>query len=217
VRLLTALAAVLLGAAPSAHAMDADVRSYDEARRRGDIGTVAGRVYAERAKPTAPDVPMAGAAVVAMPHSESLQRHLDELKAGARKSAAAFRDAAPQMRRARDAYEKELWQSGGAELVRSIVADSDGRFTLADLPAGRWMVWVTTARYVSATSPKPPPRDRERFRLPPRMVGYTTEQWWLREVDVTPGTSTTLELTDRNVWFTGVVEERVLDAGSSRH
>jgi hypothetical protein len=33
---------------------------------------------------------------------------------------------------------------------------------------------------------------------------------------VTPGAATTLELTDRNVWFTGVIEDRVLDAGPSR-
>jgi len=35
-------------------------------------------------------------------------------------------------------------------------------------------------------------------------------------VDTTPGASRTLELNDRNVWFAGVVEDRVLDAGPSR-
>jgi hypothetical protein len=96
------------------------------------------------------------------------------------------------------------------------VVDADGRFALADLPAGRWVVWVTHAVFKDARSPQGQPRDRERFRLPPRLVGYKSERWWLREVDVTPGTATTLELTDRNVWFTGVIEDRVLDAGPSR-
>ena len=57
-------------------------------------------------------------------------------------------------------------------------------------------------------------RDRERFRLPPRMVGYYAERAWLREIETTPGSPTTVELNDRNVWFSGVVEDRVLDAGS---
>jgi hypothetical protein len=35
----------------------------------------------------------------------------------------------------------------------------------------------------------------------------------LRELTVTGGGSETVELADRNVWFTGVVEDRMLDAG----
>jgi hypothetical protein len=210
------LAALVLAGAQGALALDADVRAYEDARRRGETGTVAGRVYTERPRPNAPDAPIGGAAVVALPLSEDLRRRLDDLRVRARDSATAYRDAAPHMRRAREAYEKELWQAGAADLVRAMVADADGRFTLADLPAGRWVVWVTHATFVDKPSPKGQPRDRERFTLPPRLVGYKSERWWLREVDVTPGTSTTLELTDRNVWFTGVVEERVLDAGPSR-
>jgi hypothetical protein len=36
---------------------------------------------------------------------------------------------------------------------------------------------------------------------------------WLREVSVTGGATATVELTDRNGWFRGVVEEKMLDAG----
>jgi hypothetical protein len=120
------------------------------------------------------------------------------------------------MRRARESYEREVWQSGAADLVRSTLVDADGRFTLSDLPAGRWMVWATHSEFLDARSPKFQPRDRERYRLPPRLVGYYAERAWLRELETTPGTSTTLELNDRNVWFAGVVEDRVLDAGPSR-
>src|SRR2546422_3635135 len=89
-------------------------------------------------------------------------------------------------------------------------------FTLSDLPAGRWMVWATHSEFLDARSPRYQARDRERYRLPPRLVGYYAERAWLRELDTTPGASTTLELNDRNVWFAGVVEDRVLDAGPSR-
>jgi len=159
---------------------------------------------------------MAHAVVVALPRSEALVRRLDDLRAHARDSAAAYRETATQMRRAREGYEREVWQSGAADLVRSTMVDADGRFTLSDLPAGRWMVWATHSEFLDARSPKFQPRDRERYRLPPRLVGYYAERAWLREVDTTPGTPTTLELNDRNVWFAGVVEDRVLDAGPSR-
>jgi hypothetical protein len=78
------------------------------------------------------------------------------------------------------------------------------------------MLLASHGRAMEAHSPKTNVRDRQRFRLPPRLVGYRTEAVWLREVEVAAGGPTTVELTDRNVWFTGVVEERVLDAGPSR-
>ena len=210
------VAALVLTMASAARALDVDLQAYDEARRRGETVTIAGRVYTERRRPNADDVPMAHAVVVALPRSEALVRRLDDLRAHARDSAAAYRETATQMRRAREGYEREVWQSGAADLVRSTMVDADGRFTLSDLPAGRWMVWATHSEFLDARSPKFQPRDRERYRLPPRLVGYYAERAWLREVDTTPGTSTTLELNDRNVWFAGVVEDRVLDAGPSR-
>lgn len=209
-------AALALTVASAAHALDVDLQAYEDARRRGETVTIAGRVYTERRKPNAEDVPIAHAVVVILPRSEALVRRLDDLRAHARDSAAAYREAATQMRRARERYEREVWQSGAADLVRSTLVDADGRFTLPDLPAGRWMVWATHSEFVEARSPKLPTRERERFQLPPRLVGYYTERAWLREVETLPGTSTTVELNDRNVWFAGVVEDRVLDAGSGR-
>jgi len=210
------VAALVLTAAAPARALDVDLQAYDEARRRGEMVTIAGRVYTERRRPNAEDLPMARAVVVALPRSEALVRRLDDLRAHARDSAAAYREAATQMRRARESYEREVWQSGAADLVRSTTVDADGRFTLSDLPAGRWMVWATHSEFLDARSPRYQARDRERYRLPPRLVGYYAERAWLREVDTTSGASTTLELNDRNVWFAGIVEDRVLDAGPSR-
>ena len=203
---------LVLVATAAAGALDVDLQTYD----RGVTGTIDGRVYAERPKPNAADVPLARAVVVALPRSEALVRRLDDLRAHARDSTAAYRDAATQMRRARETFELEVWQAGAADLVRSTVVDADGRFSLVDLPAGRWLIWATHSQFTDARSPRGQLRDRERFRLPPRLVGYYLERAWLREVETTPGAATTLELTDRNVWFAGVVEDRVLDAGPSR-
>jgi hypothetical protein len=214
VRLAAIAALLLLSVTSTAGALDVDLQAYEEARRRGDTVTIAGRVYAERRKPNSDDVPMARAVVIVLPRSESLVRRLEHLRSHARDSATAYRDAATQIRRAREDYEREVWTSGGADLVRSTVVDADGRFNVSDLPAGRWLVWATHSELVDARSPKTSPRDRQHFRLSPRLVGYYSERAWLREVDTAPGEAARLDLHDRNVWFSGVVEDRILDAGS---
>jgi hypothetical protein len=212
-RLAAIAALLLLSVASAAGALDVDLQAYEEARRRGDTVTITGRVYAERRKPNADDVPMARAVVVVFPRSESLVRRLEDLRAHARDSATAYRDAATRMRRAREDYERDVWTSGGADLIRSTVVDADGRFNVSDLPAGRWLVWATHSEVVGARSPTTPARDRQHFRLSPRLVGYYSERAWLREVDTARGEAAKLDLHDRNVWFSGVVEDRVLDAG----
>ena len=208
------IAALLTTAVSAAGALDVDLKAYDEARRRGEMVSVEGRVYNERRKPNADDEPVPRATVVLLPRSEALVRRLDDLRAQARDSAAAYREAATKMRQAREAYERQVWEAGSPELVVSTVVDSGGRFALADIPAGRWLVWVTHSEFVSAQSPSVPARERGKFRLSPRLVGYYAERAWLRELEMTPGTVATVDLNDRNVWFAGVVEDRVLDAGS---
>ena len=210
------LAAVLLlvATAPGWAALDVDLKAYDDARRRGQLTTITGRVYAERRKPNSDDLPFVHAAVVVLPRSDALLRRFEELRAQSRESVAAYKDAATQMRQARERYERQIWEAGNPDLVRSTTVDDQGRFRMDDLPAGRWMIWVTHSDFMSTRSPKPIGRERERFRLPPRLVGYYSERAWLREVDATAGREETVELNDRNVWFSGVVEERVLDAGS---
>jgi len=216
VRVWLTVTAVLALAASAVAAVDVDLGAYDEARRRGVTGSLEGRVYAERPKPNAPDQPLPGAAVIALPRSGSLVRRLEELRSRARDSAETYRDAATLMRQARETYERQLWEAGAAELVRTAVVDADGRFAFGELPAGRWLVLASHARAMEVHSPKANQRDRQRYRLPPRLVGYRAEALWLQEIDVAAGLATTVELTDRNVWFTGVVEDRVLDAGPSR-
>jgi len=205
---------LLMTAVSAAAAFDVDLKAYDEARRRGETVAVEGRVYNERRKPTTDDEPVPHATVVLLPRSEALLRRLDDLRAHARDSPAEYRDAATKMRKAREAYEREVWEAGAPELVVATVVDSGGRFVLADIPAGRWLVWVTHSQFVSAQSPNVPQRDRGHFRLSPRLIGYYAERAWLRELDMTAGMVATVDLNDRNVWFAGVVEDRVPDPGS---
>ena len=74
------------------------------------------------------------------------------------------------------------------------------------------MAWHRQSRDVA--SPKPKARQREHSSQPqPRLRGYQSVTVWLRELNGGGRATTTVELTDRNSWFRGVVEEKVLDAG----
>ena len=66
------VAALVLTAAAPARALDVDLQAYDEARRRGEMVTIAGRVYTERRRPNAEDVPMARAVACKFPRIGSL-------------------------------------------------------------------------------------------------------------------------------------------------
>ena len=214
-RAWAALALVLV-AGPVIAAVDVDLKRYTDADRAGATASVGGRAYAERRKPDAPDTPLTGTTVVAVPRSEALVRRLQQLRDGARESAPAYREAATLMQKAREAYEKELWTAGAAELVRTAVVDAAGRFDLGPLPEGPWLILGTWEQFVEAHAAKSARREREIYIGRPPLVGFRSRLVWLRDVVVSRTEGAELELTDRNVWFTGVVEERVLDAGPRR-
>lgn len=211
--------ALILAAGPALAAIDVDLSGYTKADRAGAAVAVTGRAFAERPKPDAPDTPLVGANVVAVPRSEALLRRLEQLRDGARDSAAAYRDAAVLMQRAREAYERELWDAGAPELVRNAIVDGSGRFDLGRLPEGRWLivaVWDRTAHSRTIKPERKERRERELYLPGARLSGYRSRLVWLRDIAVGGGEPTALELTDRNVWFSGVVEERTQDAGSRR-
>lgn len=205
---------LLLVAWPALAAVDVDLTGYTAADRAGAAGAVTGRAFAERRKVDGPDTPLVGTSVVAVPRSEALLRRLEQLREGARDSAGAYREAALLMQRAREAYERELWDAGAPQLVRNALVDSTGRFDLGRLPEGRWIIIAVWDRVVNSKGAKPDSKDRGLYLPTPRLTGYRSRLVWLREVAVHRADPAALELTDRNVWFTGVVEERVQDAGS---
>jgi hypothetical protein len=51
------------------------------------------------------------------------------------------------------------------------------------------------------------------YRPQNRLRAYEAVTIWLRTFTVAAGETATLELTDRNAWFRGVIEERDLDTG----
>ena len=209
-----ALTAALLLLVVPGEALDVGLDGYREARRAGALGTVAGRIVVEPRTPNAPGQPFTGATVTLMPRSDSLLARLEQLKESSRESAGAFAGAVPAMRRARDGYERELWEAGAPELTITGMVDSEGRFRLDDVPAGAWMAiaWHSTTEDVSGQ--RGGTKERKKYLPQQRLRGFQSVTIWLRPLTVGgAGDTATLDLTDRNAWFRGVIEERMLDAG----
>jgi hypothetical protein len=214
----------------SAEALDVSVEPYREAQRAGVLGAVAGRAAAEPRTLGGLPQPFLGTTVTLLPRSEVLVSELRGLRDASRESSRAFAAAAPAMRKAQEAYERELLEVGAPDLTPLVLVDRDGRFRIDDVPAGAWVLiaWHGVPVDVSAPKPKsrprkpdPPdvsaPRPKSRtqdlYQPRPRLQGYQPVTVWLQTLTVAGGATATVELTDRNGWFRGVIEERVLDTG----
>jgi hypothetical protein len=222
------LALLLVGGA--AEALDVSVEPYREAQRTGALGAVAGRVAAEPRTPGGLPQPFIGTTVMLLPRSEVLVSELQALRDGSRESSRAFAEAAPAMRKAQEAYERELLEVGAPDLTPLVLVDRDGSFRIDDVPAGAWVLIAWHGVPVAVSEPKPKsrspkpnqpdmsglkPRSRPRnpYQPRPRLQGYQPVTVWLQTLTVAGGATATVELTDRNGWFRGVIEERVLDTG----
>jgi hypothetical protein len=206
------VAAALLLAAPAA-ALDVGLDAYLEARRTGATGVVAGRVAAEPRTPRGPVVPFTGTTVALLPRSEAVLLRLEQLKARSRESASAFASAAPGMRQTQDGFEREVWQAGAPDLTTRVLVDAEGTFRLEDVPAGAWLAIAWHGTPIDVAGERIKGKDRTMYRPQSRVRGVQSVTVWLRTLTVAAGETATLELTDRNAWFRGVIEERELDAG----
>jgi hypothetical protein len=212
---MTAVALALLAlAAGGTEALDVTIAPYRQAAQTGRVGIVAGRVYAESATPTGPPRRLPGVvSVLLLPRSETLVAAFEHFKEDARASSKAFAAAAPAMRQTQDTYERELLRAGSPDLALRVGVDAGGSFRIPDVPVGAWLVivWQSTPNEVSA--PKDGGRDRKLYQGNERVTGFQSVTIWLREVTVVYGETTALELTDRNGWFRGVIEDKRRDTG----
>jgi hypothetical protein len=206
---------VLLGLllASRAEALDVDLGPYRDARRAGALGVVAGRVQAESRTPAGPPRPIAGATAVLLPRSSALWGRFERLKEQSRESSTAFAAAAPEMRKAKEAFERELVHAGAPDLALMVVVGPDGSFRFDDVPAGAWILLVWHSTPVDVSTPRTKAKDRGLYQPRSRLQGFQSITVWLRDVTVAGRETATLELTDRTGWFRGVIEERVLDTG----
>jgi hypothetical protein len=207
--------AALLGAAVAVGAptFEPETAPYLAAAASREVGTVTGRVFEERRRPEGPDAPFVGAAVTLLPRSAEFVRQLERIKQTARSSVQTYRAAAPAILALRASYEKELWSAGAADLVRATVAGPDGRFAVEDLPAGDWVLLATHTVRSESQSKGTSSKKRRAHTPGTRLTGYQEVVVWLREIRMASRAVQSVELTERGVWFSGIVEDRVPDTG----
>jgi hypothetical protein len=208
-------AAVLAGGllASTAWALDVSLEPYREARGGGALGVVSGKVLAEPRTPTALPRPLTGTVVTLLPRSGPLRAGLERLKEQSRESSTSFTAAAPEMRKAKEHYERDLLEAGAPDLALSVQVDHEGAFRFDDVPAGPWVLLAWHGEPVNVSTLKPRGKDRKLYQPHARLQGYQAVTVWLLDVAVTGHATATVELSGRNAWFRGVVEDRVLDAG----
>jgi hypothetical protein len=213
IRFALALGLLALSVQP-AQTLDVLPGQYRAAAAAGAVGSVTGRVYEERRKPDGPDQPLAGAAVTLLPRSAQFLEKLEAVKRTSRNSMNDYRAAAAAIQTLKAAYEKELWESGAVDLVMGTVVAPDGRFSVENLPAGDWLLFVTTsaATDTKVVEPKSSKKDRGVYVPGTHLTGYQRLTIWLREITVSGGRAENVELIGRGAWFSGVVEERAPNA-----
>jgi hypothetical protein len=181
------------------------------------VGTapLSGRFYEESRTARGGDRPLAGVTIMLGPSSPELLARLEDVKAHARDSSQTYRMSGGEIRRAIEAYERGLDARGMAEMVVRVTARADGSFAVDNLSAGRWvLVAIHTSRVNTPHSSAPQARqERLSFRGNGRLRGYDTLAIWLRELELTEGQASQVELTERHLWFTAVQEDRGPDAG----
>jgi len=210
---MIAAALLTLALAAGAEALDVAVAPYRQAAQAREVGVVAGRVYEESRTPRGPVRPLTGTTVILLPRSPALLTSLERFKEDARGSSKAFAAAAPAMRRAQEAYERELVEAGVPDLASRLAVTPEGTFRLADVPAGAWVMLAWHSTPVDVSASKARGREHQTYQLGGRTTGFQAVTIWLREVTVARGETVSLELTDRNEWFRGVIEEKTLGTG----
>ena len=201
------IAAVLL-ATVTGLAAAVELDDYVRAATSGMAGEIAGRVYEERRRPDLPDRPLQDTTITLLPRPQGLTRRLDELRRGARDSHDAFRAAVPRMLEAQHEHERDVRAAGGTGLVFTVATGTDGTFAVAGVPAGAWILIARQDTLVPKASQRSTKKDREMYRVAPALEAYRSVRLWVSEITLAGGAIEVMELTDRNVWFSGVVEVR---------
>jgi len=189
------------------------VAPYLRARDDHDVGVVAGQVVGDPPRPSGTPVPYEGISVMLLPYSADLHARLDAIKAHLRDSLKTYMEATAEVTQARAAYERALLGVGGGELIRGEVSDARGLVRLADVPAGEWLLLGWRTQSHPGKVAKLRKEDASTFRDIPVSTGYSAVSYWLMQLAVRPGETSSVDLNDRNVWFTGIHDDAHLIEG----
>ena len=210
---LVAATAALLGVSVThgtgGPVFDVDVQRYLRAPRGASVEV---RAYEEGRRPNAPNVPLKDTAVILVPRSAALLARLAAIKESARDSLANYRGAAVAMRRAREDFERALWEAGAVPLALSSTVDGAGHVSFQSVPAGAWILMAWRSVTLDTHSEKAG-RRAHLFTLEGSVEGYRVVSVWMRELTIDATGRQAAELTDRNAWFSGIEEVKRKGAG----
>ena len=201
-----ATSATAAGSSP----LDVDPSPY---RSASPSATIAVRVYAE-ARPKVPETPLTQTTILLLPRSKALLTRFADIKAGARDSLAKYRSAVDALRRTQDELVKALGDAAAEDLVRRVDVSASGTARFETIPPGDWMLVAWHSEFIDTPGAKTSRRERRMYTLGQPLEGYRAVRIWLRELVVVPGGQEAVELTDRNVWLSGV--EEVARTGTDR-
>ena len=206
-----ALALLLAGAVAAGPAVP-PLDPYRLAEARREIAEVSGRFYAERTRPRDSDVPFVGVTVTLVPYADGLVAEAERVKATSRDSLQHHQGAVAAVKALVAAYELELSRAGASDLIRSDITAAEGRFAIADVPLGRWLLIARRETVQDRAWRRPSVRERDAFLPTPAVVGVRTVYLWMVPVTVKPG-GAGLDLNDRAVWLTGVEDAMKAEDG----
>jgi len=204
--LLAALPVLEVCPVASADDMAELVAPYLRARDDHRVGEVVGRALGDPTHPNAPAIPYEGVSVLLLPRSIRVDSELDDIKAHFRDSLGNYMGAAADVMAIRTAHESGLLWVGGGELIRGEVSDAEGVVRLTEVPAGKWLLLAWREEMHPGKVQKPKLQETKGFRDIPVSAGYSVVSYWLLRLEVRPGETTSVSLSDRNVWMAGVRE-----------
>lgn len=156
------------------------LRTLHEAKQKGEVGTVEGRLYLFW---PAPPTPLRDWPVILIPLPPTLESAVTRAQERFAKSGRVplSADALDQARQPITRYMTELAATGHQELIRTVKTDTgtDPVFAFQDLPPGRWLLLAELPSKISVLL-------------------------WAVPVTVTPGERTWQSLSDKSLWLEGV-------------
>jgi hypothetical protein len=209
---LVVLAWIGLTSAAGAQSMiDVDLERYRQATGTASVVT---RAFQEGRRSSASDAPLADITLLLLPRSERLLARLTGVRAAARDSLARYRGAITELRSGQEEFIKALIEAGAETLIRRGRTDGSGTAVLVDVPPGVWMLLAWRSQLVDKPSSHSGQREQRIFTPPPAITGYREITIWLRELKLERDGREAIELTDRNVWWSGI--EEVARTGTGR-
>jgi hypothetical protein len=193
------------------------VAPYLRARDGHMVGEVVGHAVHDPRHPSAPDLPNQGVSVMLLPYSIEFESQLDQIRDSLRDSLKHYMGAMADVGAVRQAYEQRLLWAGGGELIRGEVSDARGLVRLDEVPIGEWVLLAWQEEGHPGKALRLGTKETKGFRDIPVSAGYSVVTYWHMRVQVRgAGESTAVNLSDRNVWMTGIREDLLLMQGTPR-